>query len=64
MNKANWRIEDEIQKRVELESWCEWAEKPTPPLVNNYTPSKFELTETAKYVFGRSITKFVHSMMP
>jgi aminoglycoside phosphotransferase (APT) family kinase protein len=55
MNYANWRIEDEIKKRVELESWVEWAEKPTPPLVNNYRPSDFHLTEAAKEAFSKGI---------
>lgn len=27
-----------------MKAWCEWAEKPTPPLVNNYKPTKLGLT--------------------
>lgn len=58
MNFANWRIEDEIKKRVELEAWTEWAEKPNPQLVNNYKPQEFTLSETAKHVFAKSISYF------
>jgi hypothetical protein len=54
MNYANWRIEDEIAKRVELESWAEWAQKPIPPLVNNYKPTKLGLTQATIQAFASS----------
>lgn len=58
MNIHDWSIQEEIKKRVEEESWYEWSQKSTPVLVNNYKPQKFDLTETAKHVFGKSISLF------
>lgn len=58
MNKANWSLEQAIKERVEKEDWFDWSQKPTPVLVNNYKPQKLVLTETAKYVFAKSISLF------
>lgn len=58
MNKANWSLEQAIKERVEKEDWFDWSQKPTPVLVNNYKPQKFELTETAKEAFTRGISLF------
>jgi hypothetical protein len=63
-NHADWSVQEEIRKRVERESWIEWAQKAAPEVENNYKPQSFELSETAKYVFGKGISKFVHSVMP
>jgi hypothetical protein len=55
MNKANWSIEEEIRKRVELESWYDWAQKPTDVIQYDYRPQKLVLTEAAKEAFAKGI---------
>lgn len=30
-NPANFSVQNEIDRRVQLEAWKEWAAKPTPP---------------------------------
>ncbi len=61
MNYANWRIEDEIAKRVELESWVEWAQKPNAEIKFDYRPSKFVVTEAIKQAFASSF-EFINSI--
>lgn len=48
---------DTLCTRKDLEKFDTiwWASRPVEPLVNNYKPQKFELTETAKYVFGSTV---------
>lgn len=55
MNVYDWTVEQAIKERVEKEDIYQWAMRPTPPLVNNYKPQRFELTETAKHVFGSAV---------
>lgn len=49
---------ESIEQDIALEDLKYWSKQPVQPLVNNYKPQKFELTETAKYVFGKSISLF------
>lgn len=58
-----WSIQKAIQEQIEKESWLEWSKQKTPVLVNNYKPQKFELTETAKYVFSKGV-HLARSVMP
>lgn len=61
MNIADWTLEEAIKERVQKEDWYQWAQKPDEPLVNNYKPSEFHLSETAKHVFGSAI-EFISSI--
>jgi hypothetical protein len=64
MNLADWSVQDAIKERVNKEDLLMWAQRPNPPLVNRPIPPKEEWSEAAKFAFGRSIIKFVNSMMP
>lgn len=63
MNRADWSIQKAIEDRVKLEDMVEWAQKPVPKFEYTEKPYKFELTETAKYVFAKGI-RFFRGAMP
>jgi hypothetical protein len=64
MNIHNWSVQQAIEERVRQEDLVMWAQKSAPAIVNKPLLPKQEWSETAKFVFGRSIIKFVHSVMP
>jgi hypothetical protein len=43
------------------EDWYDWAQRPSEKVEYNYKPAKFELSETAKHVFGSAI-HFISSL--
>lgn len=55
MNKADWSIEEEIRKRVDKESWYDWAQKPVATITYDYRPQRLVLTEAAKEAFAKGI---------
>jgi hypothetical protein len=40
LNKANWSIQDEIQKRANLESNYDWANRKEEVTLPRYTPTE------------------------
>lgn len=60
-NRANWSLEEAIQKRVDEESWVEWAEKPVATLKYDYRPTSFKVTSEIKQAFASSF-EFIKSI--
>jgi hypothetical protein len=46
---------EDIEEEVRRDDLKYWASRPEPKLMYDYRPLKLKLTNTAKYVFGRSI---------
>jgi hypothetical protein len=55
---------DWIKKQIQLEDNIAFAKSAHYVPKASATSISFDLSETARFVFARSITKFVSSMMP
>jgi len=58
MNIQDWSVAQAIEERVRQEDLATWVAKPNLPIVNTPLPPKQDWSETAKFVFGRSIELF------
>jgi hypothetical protein len=50
-----WSLKIAVQQQVELEDRIAWAKRNEPISQYVHKPSKFELSTTAKHVFGSAI---------
>ena len=54
----DWSTRTAIEDKIQLDDVTAWSKRRVPKLNSANKPHKFELTETAKFVFGRSVQLF------
>jgi hypothetical protein len=57
--EPNW-----VEKQIQLENNIAFAKSEHYVPQASPTPARIELTPAAAHVFGRSISKFIHSCLP
>lgn len=59
-----WGLKEAIRKQVAREDQVAWAQGEEPEFAPPPPLSSTKWNPTAKYVFGRGIIRFAHSLMP
>jgi hypothetical protein len=54
----DWSAKGAIEEKIRLDDAVGWSKRRVPKLDLANKPLKFELTETARFVFGRSVHLF------